>query len=43
MELDLDKDEEIQFDNSDFIGEKFLIEEYQVVVGLVKFKKRVSI
>lgn len=43
MELDLDKDEEIQVDNSDSTGEKLLTEEYQAVAGSAKSKKRVSI
>lgn len=43
MELDLDKDEEIQLDNSDSTGEKLLTEEYQAVAGSAKSKKRVSI
>lgn len=43
MELDLDKDEEIQLDNSDSSGEKLLTEEYQAVAGSAKSKKRVSI
>lgn len=42
MELDLDKDEEIQVDNSDSTGEKLLTEEYQAVAGSAKSKKRVS-
>lgn len=41
MELDLDKDEEIQIDDSDFTGEKLLTEEYQAIAG-AKPKKKVA-
>ena len=43
MELDLDKDEEIQIDDSDSTGEKLLTDEYQAVAGSAKAKKKVSV
>lgn len=43
MELDLDKDEEIQIDDSDSTGEKLLTDEYQAVSGSAKAKKKVSV
>jgi hypothetical protein len=41
MELDLDKDEEIQIDEGDYTGEKLLTEEYQAMAGS-KPKKKVK-